>query len=310
MPHAVSLAKAFGSEITLAHVMQPPSEHNGVQTNDPIAWEISRQEARGYLERVEKEVSQALGRPVEVRLEQGRPAERIAELARELNADLTVLGSHGEAGVTRLNLGSTVQQVLAVARGSVFVAHSTAFLATQAVSPKRILVALDGSLRAEIVLPTAARMAAIYGAELLLVHVVQEPLSSSVLYAAEDLELARTLAEHLEASSEQYLARLKQALLHEGTNVRTLVVRHANAHQCLLELSNKEEADLIVLSAHGVGCDSARSFGSVTAFLLTYSMAPVLVLQDLQADDLHAASGVSGKLTPRSLRASYAPETV
>jgi hypothetical protein len=90
--------------------------------------------------------------------------------------------------------------------------------------------------------------------------------------------------------------------------VRTLVVRHANEYQCLLEISQKEQADLVVLSAHGSGCDSTQSFGSVTAYLLTHSVVPLLVLQDLPAKELHTIQHLDEKLTPSSLRASYAPE--
>lgn len=310
MPYAVSLAKTLGSSIALVHVMQPHHEHAGPQTNDALGWEISRQEARAYLERMEREATQALGQPVDVRLEQGHPAERIVELARELGADLTVLGSHGETGATPWNLGSTVQQVLAVARGSVFIVHSSS-VAAGVVSPKRILVPLDGSLRTESVLPTAARLAGGYGAELLLVHVVQEPLTTSVLCAGEDLELARTLAAHLESSAKRYLEQLQQALAHDGASVRTLVVQHTNERQCLLEISQRENSDLILLSAHGSACSAAQSFGSVTAYLLTHSMVPLLVLQDLPEYEAHRVQNVDAQLaSPPPWRANYTSENM
>jgi nucleotide-binding universal stress UspA family protein len=93
LPHAISPAKVFGSAMTLVHVMQPRHESTGPGTTDALCWEISRQEVRAYLERLEKEATLALGHPVDVRLEQGHPAERIVALARESGADLIVLGS-------------------------------------------------------------------------------------------------------------------------------------------------------------------------------------------------------------------------
>ena len=306
LPYGLSLAETFGSSLTLMRVMEPRHEHAGPQMTDALGWEISRQEARGYLERLQGEATKTLGRPVELRLEQGRPAERIVDLAREISADLTVLGSHGEGGVTAWNLGTTVQQVLAVARGSVFVAHSSS-VAPTAVSPRRILVPLDGSLRTESVLPTACRLASAYGAALLLVHVVQELPPSSVLRASEDLELARKLASRLEAAALRYLEPLRDRLAREVGSVRTLVVRHANERQCLLEVAQRERSDLIVLSAHGSACDPGRSFGSVTVDVLRNSTVPVLVLQDLPARDLYAVQEPTGALAP-PLRASFPPE--
>jgi nucleotide-binding universal stress UspA family protein len=305
LPYAISIAKTFGTEITLLHVMQPPHEHAGPQTTDALGWEISRQEARAYLERHERETAQALGQPVEVRLEQGHPAERIVGLARELGANLTVLGSHGEGGVTAWNLGSTVQQVLAVTRGSVFIAHSSS-VAPSVVIPRRILVPLDGSIRTESVLPTAARIASAYGAEMLLVHVVEEPVATSVLRAGEELERATELAARLESSAKRYLEGIRDRLAHEVPSVRTCVIRHASERQCLLDLSQQEHTDVIVLSAHGVACDPARSFGSVTAYLLTHSLVPLLVLQDLE-NEFERPHEAAEQLAP-PLRASYPPE--
>ncbi|MGH2899416.1 MAG: universal stress protein, partial [Solirubrobacteraceae bacterium] len=152
MANAIVLARALGSELTLLHVLQPPAHPHP----DALDWEIARQEARVHLEQLEQQAAHALGRPAAVRLEQGRAAERIVEIAREVRADLTVLGSRGEGNAVARNLGSTVQQVVAVTRGSVFVAHM-APAEPPARSPQRIIVPLDGSPRTESVLPTAAR---------------------------------------------------------------------------------------------------------------------------------------------------------
>ena len=307
LPYAISIAKTFGSEITLAHVMQPYREHPGPHTTDALGWEISRQEARAYLERHQGELSRTLGRSIDVRLEQGHPAERIVGLASEIGADLTVLGSHGEGGVTPWNLGSTVQQVLAVTRGSVLIAHSST-VAPSLVIPRRILVPLDGSLRTENVLPTATRIASAFGAELLLVHVVAEPVPSAVLREGDELDLAAQLAARLQTSASQYLGGVRDRIAHEVPGVRTVVVRHANERQGLLELSQREQVDLVVLSAHGAACDPARVFGSVTEHLLTHSRIPVLVLQDLPPE-LERQDGLPEQLAP-PLRASYPPGAV
>jgi nucleotide-binding universal stress UspA family protein len=307
LPYAISIARTFGSDITLVHVMQPPNGHRGPHATDALGWEISRQEGRAYLERLGQETTRELGRPVDIRLEQGHPAERIVGLARELGADLTVLGSHGEGGVTAWNLGTTVQQVLAMTRRSVFIARSSP-VAPSVVIPKRILVPLDGSLRTESVLPIAARIARAYGAEILLVHVVQSPIASSVLRADAELELATNLAVQLESSARRYLQSVRDRLAHDAPAVRTLVVRHPNERQSLLEVAQQEHTDLVVVSAHGVACDPARSFGSVTAHLLTHSHVPLLVLQDLPYQ-VERPNGVADQLAP-PLRASYPPEAV
>jgi nucleotide-binding universal stress UspA family protein len=301
LPYAISLAKTFGSAVTLLHVMQSPHESPGLRTTNALDWEVSRQEATAYLERVEGDASNALGLHVDSRLEQGHPAERIAALAHELSADLTVLGSHGEGGLTAWTLGSTVQQVLAVAKGSVLVTRSTSSMPS--VAPmKRILVPLDGSSRTESVLPTAARIAKANGAALLLVHIVSEPIPTAILHSAEDLELVKQLGSRLEAAAKEYLEHLRVQLVGELPSVRALVIRQADERQSLLEVATREAIDLVVLSAHGCTCNPARPFGSVAGYLLTHSMVPLLVLQDLpelERDDEEPAP---------PLRASFGPE--
>jgi nucleotide-binding universal stress UspA family protein len=291
--------------MTLVHVMQA-REPAGLRMNDALGWEISRQDARGYLDRLEQRASQALGEPVDTRLEQGRPAERILDLARELTADLCVLGSRGEGDSPAGTLGSTLQRVLAVASQSVFVAPPSA-MTPSTVAPKRILVPLDGSLRSESVLPVATRIASAHGAEILLVHVVQEPSPTELLGAAEDMALARTLAARLEYGAHRYLERLRQRVAHEGTAVRALVARHANNRHCLLEISQREKADLLVISAHGSACDSAEPFGSVAASLLARSTIPLLVIQDLPERNVRQGQDAPTTLAPPSPRAIHTP---
>jgi nucleotide-binding universal stress UspA family protein len=296
---AIAISKGLGSAITLLHVMQPPHDRPGLHAPDVLDWEVSRQEASAYLERLEQEGSQAAGRRVDARLEQGLPADRITAVAREIDADLTVLGSHGERGVAARHLGSTVLQVLEATRGSVLIARSNG---SGNAPPTHILVPLDGSSRTESVLPTAMRIASAHGAELLLAFVVREPVPTAVLRAPEDLDAARSLAARLEASAKRYLEGLRDRLVREGASVRTLVVRSVDEKQAVLDLSQTERSDLIVVSAHGSTCNPALTFGGVTAHLLTHSGVPLLVLQDLPACE---PQGEKSDRRAPPLRASY-----
>ncbi|MBR9988404.1 MAG: universal stress protein [Gemmatimonadetes bacterium] len=303
LAYSISLARALHSDLTLLHVMQP-REYTGRYT-DALDWEVARQRAYDHLERLQDEAARALGRPVDTRLEQGHPVERIAEVEKEIHPDLTVLGSHGTSGVTAWELGSTVRQVVEVLRGSVFVAHAVS-AAPVIPSAHRILVPLDGSQRTEFVLPTAARIAHAYRAELILVHVIQEQVPTSVLNASEDLELARQLASNLEVSARSYLERLRAELVRDGTVVRTIVLRHANQRRSIVEVAKHEHADLIIVAAHGAACDRDRTYGSVTEYVLMHSMVPVIMLQDLSDTELPRID--FGQLSAPPLRASYPPE--
>lgn len=284
--------------------MQPVAEHSGVRITDPLGWEVARREASVYLDHLAKETGDAWGISVDGRVEQGRPAERITAIARELGADLTVIASHGEGDAVAWNLGSTAQQVLAVSRSSVLVAR-TALPSPPIVTPRHVLVPLDGSLRTESVLPTVVRIAAAHDAEIVLGHVVPEPVPTAVLHA-EDLALARELAGRIEMRAKRYLDHLRDRMPRDA-RVRTIVLRHADERQALLEISRQEQIDLVVLSAHGSVCNPAWPFGSVTHHLLAHSTVPLLVLQDLSDPDFERIGEEADEQLAPPLRASYPP---
>jgi len=171
--------------------------------------------------------------------------------------------------------------------------------------PQRILVPLDGSRRTECVLPTAARIARAYRAELILVHVVRELSPTLVLHAAEDVDRARELADHLAVSAKAYLEGLRVGLVCEGSPVRTLVTRHTNECHAILETAQREHVDLLVVAAHGTDCHAERTLGSVTEYLLAHAHVPLLVLQDLPEAELHTPELVNQAAPP--LRASFPP---
>jgi nucleotide-binding universal stress UspA family protein len=278
IPHAERMAIAWGSAITLVQVLESGDPHSSTPCN-VVDWELSRQEAQGYLDRAGASISRALNCDVDVRLEQGRPADRIVHVASELAACLVVIGSRGEGESSPDTLGTTALQILSMSRRSVFIAHSSPGSGTSA--PKRVVVPLDGSARAESVLPIAVRLASADAAELLLVHVVQEPIPTALLSSGDDLKLAQELASRLERNARKYLERLREQL-HQVPSVRVTVARHESPRQCLLEIVENRELTLLVLAAHGAGRGSSQAFGSATTYLVNHSHVPLFLVQDLQ----------------------------
>src|SRR5262249_23547957 len=143
------------------------------------------------------------------RLAEGPTAQQIMEEAGQLRADLIVLSSIGRSGSDAWPLGATAQKILALSTGAILIvptsAHETAFQ----VPPRRISVRLAGSLRSETVLPTAPPLAAAFGADVVLTHVVSEPVRSEVLAAAQDLGLAHQLSDRLMLGAQEYLERVQ-----------------------------------------------------------------------------------------------------
>lgn len=113
--HAARLAAAFGAQVTLLYVVDPPT---GVHLSDSIATDHT---AGALLDAEARDELEALRRafPPEVRVQltvlHGSPAEVILGAVERLGPDLLVMGTHGRTGLQRLLVGSVAEQVM---RGS------------------------------------------------------------------------------------------------------------------------------------------------------------------------------------------------
>ena len=106
---AAELAKAFGSKITVVQVLTLDpyiaAEYiTANQTNDLI--ERARASIVKTLEEAKQKFTEQ-GVEAETKLLEGQViAREITNAAKELNADLIVIGSHGRTGLKKLFLGS------------------------------------------------------------------------------------------------------------------------------------------------------------------------------------------------------------
>ncbi|MBF4521399.1 MULTISPECIES: universal stress protein [Acinetobacter] len=112
---AAELAKAFGSKITVVQVLTLDpyiaAEYiTANQTNDLI--ERARASIVKTLEEAKQKFTEQ-GVEAETKLLEGQViAREISNAAKELNADLIVIGSHGRTGLKKLFLGSVAQSIL------------------------------------------------------------------------------------------------------------------------------------------------------------------------------------------------------
>ena len=285
LPLAAYLANSDCAQITLLHVLESRSSATTGRATDAIGWEIARTEARAYLESVGDRVAPA----TQTHVTEGSTARRIVTMAEEFHADLIAITTHGEGGAAGWDLGSTTEKVLALTAGSVLIVPTDPSGIAARIPPRRILIPLDGSRRTESVLPIAVRFARRAEAEIVLAHVVWEPIRTEILSSAEDLGLARKLAERQASNAARYLERMRERLASDGVAARVVVRRGRDHREALVSLATAEQADLVVLCAHGSVCNARRPFGSMTKYLITHASVPLLVIQDI-ADRVRISS--------------------
>ena len=106
---AIGLARATNAKITLLHVFYIARPAYDVLVALPIA-ELAGQ-ARTALETALARAKERYPQ-CESLFQTGEPAEQIVESAKQLGADLVVLGTHGRHGLPRMLLGSVAEKVV------------------------------------------------------------------------------------------------------------------------------------------------------------------------------------------------------
>jgi nucleotide-binding universal stress UspA family protein len=139
-----------------------------------------------------------------------------------------------------------------------------------------ILVPLDGSERAEAILPHVEDMAKRYDATVVFVRVVEPvPLTTGLEGA---YAVLREESEWRINRAESYLVGLEDQYREKGIEVRTRVA-HGSAVEAITEAARDEGADLIAMASHGRTGLSQVFYGSVAAGVLHRIDRPLLLIR-------------------------------
>lgn len=148
---------------------------------------------------------------------------------------------------------------------------------------KKILVPLDGSQRAERILPHVEALAAQGKAAVVLLQVI-EPASAeftpglNMMVTPQELDLYWKSLQAAEEAAKEYLKK-KVADLEKKKISAEGVVRRGEPVNSIIEVAKKEKADLIAMASHGRTGLSRVFYGSVANGLLHKVDRPLLVIR-------------------------------
>jgi len=271
--YAYSLAKHYGAQLVVEHVVQPitvtyPYYGFPDVTAYDVYWNISSDAEKRLQDLVR--THQLNGVRPEWVVEKGVAPDAILSLADERAASLIVMGTHGRRGLDRLAVGSVTERVIRRARCPVLAVRKPAHdfispdVAGDPVRLQRILLCTDFSAHSEKALDYAFSLAMEYNAEVTLLHVLED------LPAAKDL---------LRATSEAMHA-LEDAVPKEAPNwckVKCLV-RMGKPYQEIIQLAQESQSDLVILGVRGRNALDLALFGSTTHRVIQLGGCPVLAI--------------------------------
>jgi nucleotide-binding universal stress UspA family protein len=285
LPHVVALSRTFDASITLLRVVEAEMACGSSEAVDPLSWQIRRTEAEAYLTEVAIRLRD-LGREVTTRIVEGLPADQIINHAKTIDAGLVIMSSHGSSGLSEWNINSVVQKVLlrVYAPALIIRAYNAQDIGLDALRYKKLLVPLDGSQRAECVLPLASTIAEEHNATLLAVHVVRRSeVPRKNLLSAEKRDLIDRLVELNRAEAAGYMDSLRSRI---ACPVETRLLDAESPAAALHELTRQESVDLTFLSAHGYSAQADWPYGSIALNFIAYGVTPLLIVQDLPPEEV------------------------
>jgi nucleotide-binding universal stress UspA family protein len=149
---------------------------------------------------------------------------------------------------------------------------------------KVILVPLDGSRRAEAILPHVEHLARSSDASVVLLRVV-EPFYDTVSPDGTSplLDAASVVDEEI-SSAKAYLADLQIKLHEQGIVATQEVVFSASIVGTIIDVARREGADLIAMASHGRTGLARVFYGSVAVGVLHSVDRPLLLVRSRDGD--------------------------
>lgn len=246
----------------------------------------SKEEVKNWRLKIE---SAAANRFVEVKEECGKrgivfdgvilngvPSDKIKEVAKRKNADLIVMGKHGQGFIEHMLAGSETVKVLKNSHVPVLAVkgenNKTRF--------NNILVPIDLTHRSDSAVSYALEMAQLTGAKLTVIFVLRLDMYAQDIPAG---ALERVIEQAINTLNKRASQIKKIFESKKGTSkdikIHTEVIHGMNEAVTITQYAAKNKIDLIVIHTHGRTGITRFLLGSVTERVVSSSKCSVLALR-------------------------------
>ncbi len=182
----------------------------------------------------------------------GDPAGRLLDYERDAGIDLVVMSTHGRTGLARFALGSVAERLVRYGATPVILVRAFG----EVVVPHHVVVPLDGSAQAEVVLTAVERLA------------------TDILREVTLLRVVRDGAEGREA--ERYLGEVAERLRRDGVAVHRHV-EEGDPATAIVELAGADK--LVAMASHGRSGVARWALGSTAERVVHGGASPVMLLR-------------------------------
>lgn len=142
---------------------------------------------------------------------------------------------------------------------------------------EKILVPLDGSARAERILPFVEELAYKFASQVVLMHVIEPTVTMVSPYDIAPFNAAEEMQRQA-AEAQSYLATIESRLRDKAIEVKSCM-ENGPIVQSVLAVAEREQVNLIAMASHGRTGLSRVFYGSVAAGILHRADRPLLLIR-------------------------------
>lgn len=278
LPQVVSIGQAFNGQIMLIQVLDKNPAGSSGQLFDLLNWQINKTEAKLYLDRVCTRLKKS-GVQVKTTILEGPVVESITDFTQNHGIKLVILSTHGHSGLKKWEISSVTYKIILSAPTSVLLIRAPQVKEQRY---ERILVPLDGSWRAENVLPMVTQLARFHKSQVQIVHVVKTPeMARHMPPVQADIDLSDQIVARNREEALHYLDQVQLRSPLSGIDIHSHLIISNDPIAALHELVERENIDMVALSAHGFSGNNQWPYGSLVNNFILYGKVPLLIVQDL-----------------------------
>jgi nucleotide-binding universal stress UspA family protein len=266
LQRALLLPLALGARLHVVHVLPtglPARVRAKVEAD-------ARASLNAVVARVREGVKFAGQINVTAEVLRGEPFVQLIRCARDINAELIVLGRHGRRPIRDRFMGTTAERVIRKGDAPVLAVHLAADRPYQ-----RPLVATDLEAPSKRVLDLALRMIDAKVRRVDVVHTFNVPFEeivSPAFSSREKNDYRRTCREEAAAGLDEFLAP------YQASGVRwKATLRSGDARAVVLAEALRRKSDLIAVGTHGRSGLAHALVGSVAEWIVAAASCDVLV---------------------------------
>lgn len=279
VPYALSLAQDLKADVQFVSAYD----------SEPVVagWAVSAEDVKDwfeqYLNGLKDRVTRTTGVPTHSTVVGNHSAPKSLErFVKQFAPELIVMSTHGRGPISRAWLGSVADRLARHVSSPLLLVRPTEDGEPEfAEAPKfkNILLALDGSERAECTLTWGKTFAAVGDTTLFAVRVVLPPPPLGSPYLPHAVQDAKRITEERTTEATEYLQQVKKRMHDEGIDLSTDVISAHSAASGILHYVVENDIDLVVIASHGRGGVPRLLLGSVADKVIRAASTPILLIR-------------------------------